>query len=415
MPVIYFGLSIIVFFIVYNKVQKDVLHPVAILSFMWFFTAAVASLQWGVYQREWGISVHAMILIAGLCCFGCGLVKIRSRKYAILAASPISNTYCLITRIVFFICLFLVIYFFYQNGMSFNAISNVDGPDIKTEIAENMSGRSSLEAYIMNLFPFCALYSFFEMLYGEPGNKNIKFNIFVICVVVFYCSNMILSRGTLLYVLLGGLFIYNSKNKISIKMLVCSMISVCVILGVLMIFRLSSGSVIFLGVENIENPILASAYNYLAYSFENFNFIVERGSRYQIFSNVLQSGYKLIGIYDSEQVVSNDIIGVFNSLTWLAPFYDDLGLLGVIMYPSIIGLLLSIWYEKSLLDKSYVLLLAVLQKAIFIPFFGNYFFTSFSLMFPYLVTGLICYMSKKMYLRYNMPRIKFSNIRIKWR
>ncbi len=415
MPAIYLCLSITSFLVVYNKIRRDVLHPVAILSSIWFFSAGIASLQWGVYQHEWTLSVHAIIISVGICCWFIGFWAIKKTRPTILVDDPINNVYLLTTRLLFVFCFLFVVYIFNKNGMSFNGLQSIEGTDLKTNVGESLTGISSLESYIMNLFPFCAVYSFFELVYGEEGNKHIKYNAFVILIIVYYCLRVIYSRGTLLYLLLGFLFIYNSKKKLSIKVLAGLMVGIVVLLGIIMTVRVFSGSVVYSQVRHIHNPVLSSAYNYIAYSFENFSIIAEEGSRYKIFANVFQSFYKLLGIYKPDQVISNNVVGVFNSLTWLSSFYDDLGVFGTILYPSIISLILSRWYNKSLYNKYYVLLLAVLQKAIFVPFFGNYFLTTMSVMFPYFVTGFICIMCRKTSIACSLPKMKRFKVRIRWR
>lgn len=202
------------------------------------------------------------------------------------------------------------------------------------------------------------------------------------------------------------MFIYNSKRKISIRTLAVAAVGILVLLGIMMQTRVFSESVVFANVEHISNPILVSAYNYISYSFENLNIVVQNGSRYMIFANVFQSLYKILGIYDPIQTITNDVAGVFNSLTWLSPFFDDLGFFGVLLYPMLIGAFLSHFYNKSKYNRYYILLLAVLQKAIFVPFFGNYFLTSLSVMFPYVVTGILCFLCRK--IKIILPEIKFT-------
>lgn len=406
MPLIYLALAALSFVIVCNKVKNDVLHPVAILTSIWFFTASIASLQWGIYQQEWSFMVHLTIICSGILCWVSGYLAIRQSLKTITVEQPVNGTYRVVTRIVFVVLLICVLFVLTKNEISLNYLRNLDGLDIKTVISNKLSDISSFESYLINLFPFCAIFSFFELVYTEKGKQHFIYNTIVILIVFLYCMKVIYSRGTLLYVFLGFMFIYNSKKKISIRTFVAAAVGILVFLGIMMQTRVFSGSVVFANVEHINNPILVSAYNYIAYSFENLNIVVQNGSRYMIFANVFQTLYKVMGIYDPMQTIANDVAGVFNSLTWLSPFFDDLGFFGVLLYPMLIGAFLSHFYNKGKYNKYYILLLAVLQKAIFVPFFGNYFLTSLSVMFPYVVTGILCFLCRK--IKIILPEIKFT-------
>lgn len=399
-------MAITSYFIFYSY-SKDVIHPVAVLVSVWFSTAAIASLYWGIYQRPWSVRCHLLIFVAGLACCVSGYMAVRDelRKNSFpLISTPINGTYVLVTRTVFAICLIAVLIIFINKGVTIDYLETIESTDLKTEISNKLLGVSSVESYLLNLFPFCAIFSFFELLYGEKGNKHIVYNAAVIIVVLIYCLRVIYSRGTLLYLLLGFVFIYNSNRKFSLRSFATILIAIIILMGVVMGTRLNDESVVFTGVKHIRNPITVSAYNYIAYSFENFSRIVEKGSRYQIFANVFQSVYKALGIYDAKQIISNEIGGVYNSLTWLSPFYDDLGVAGVIIYPSVISFILATFYNKAQTDAYYILLLAVLQKAIFIPFFGNYFLTTLSVMFPYFFVGFICAIASR--LRVVLPKAR---------
>ena len=406
MPIVYFILAVCSFCLIYFKIHKDVLHPVAILTSVWFFTAAISSFQWGVYQHSWSLLTHFMIIMAGIGCFFAGFFVATHKECEGNEKVCINKKYRIITRILFILLLFMVIAIFYKNGMNLAFFHNMRGGDLKTEVSNKLEGITSFESYVINLLPFCAIFSFFELIYGERRERHIVYNVFVIGSVLFYCLRVIFSRGTLLYLLLGGIYIYNSKKKLSIKLLLFILLGVIILLGILMTIRVQAESMVFNGVKHISSPILTSAYNYIAYSFENFNVIVEKGSRYHIFANVFQSIYKLLGVYREDQIIANDIAGVFNSLTWLSPFYDDLGVFGTVFYPVVIGGVLAFFYNKSAKDKYYILILAVLQKAVFIPFFGNYFITTLSIVFPYIVTGIICFVSKR--VKITIPKFKWG-------
>lgn len=45
--------------------------------------------------------------------------------------------------------------------------------------------------------------------------------------------------------------------------------------------------------------------------------------------------------------------------------------------------------RKAKKDSRYVLLLAVLQKSLYMSFFGNYFTGEFIIMWPYIITAIL--------------------------
>ena len=154
MPLIYLALAALSFIIICNKIKNDVLHPVAILTSMWFLTASTASLQWGIYQQEWSFIVHLTIICSGILCWASGYFTIRQTLKTITAEQPVNGTYRIVTRVVFVVLLICVLYVLTKNEIGLNYLQNLDGLDIKTVISDKLSDISSFESYLINLFPF---------------------------------------------------------------------------------------------------------------------------------------------------------------------------------------------------------------------------------------------------------------------
>ena len=403
--ILYLSLAIMVFSFVYKK-TRDALHPIAVLPTIWFLTAAISSLQLGDYQTSWLLETHIMVILSGLAYVAAGIPAENPRDGTRGNELRINDTYILLTRFLFIFCVFVTANIFVSKGMDLSFFREVSGADLKTEVGHGLSTVSSIETYIINFLPFCALFSVFELLYSGREDRHLIYNILVIAVAVMYCLFILHSRGTLLYIILGTIFILNCKKRISIRYLLLAGIGVVVVLGLIMMNRVFHESIVYSGVEGVNNLVLSSTYNYIVYCFQNFNEIVEEGSRYNIFANVGQSLYKVLGIYDDGNIIRHEVAYVFNAVGWLSPFYDDLGFLGTLFYPWLIGRILVRFYNGTRTNKYYVLVLASLQKAIYTAFFGNYFLSAFSVMLPYFLIGVVCVFSSKVNVVYPKIRLR---------
>lgn len=400
MSIVYVFLAIIIYAFFY-KINKDLLHPVAVMVSIWFFTAAIAALSLGVYQTKWAPMTHLVIILGGVSAFWGGFLGNKSRIKISVVDEPVNDTFCLMTRIIVLLTFSFTLLVFIGHGMNAEFFRGNTGADLKTSTYSNLEDISRVQSYIINLVPFCSLFAFFELVYAK--SKKWIYIIGVIVVTIVYCVWIIYSRGSLLYILLGGLFIFNAKRRISFNKLVALGIAGIIALGLIMNFRMFAGSIVFTGVRGVTNPILASTYNYISYGFENLNRIIVDGSRLNGVSNVFQSILKIFGLYNPESIIRAPLggaAGVFNQITWLAPFYDDLGIIGIMIYPGLISFMLSTAYRKSLSNPHYVLILAFFQKAVFIPFFGNYFITAFSVMAPYFLVVLVVWGSRRLAIHY---------------
>lgn len=399
--VIYFLLAIICFGLVYSR-TLDILHPIGVMTFMWFATAGISALKLGTFQTDWAMQTHILIILSGLICLGVTIFSLNRKNDYGTEVITISDSFRIFSRIIFFVSLLIILRAFISSGFNINSFSAAGGFDKKGTISDSLSGISSIQSYVMIYFPFCALNSIFEVTYSEKDEKAYKYNIFVLIIVVLYCSRVIYSRGTLLYVMLGAIYIIHSKYNIKTRYIILMAIGVVLALFIVMQNRVDASSLVYRGVS--KSPFINSTYNYIAYCFQNFDAIVKNGSRYKIFANVWQSVYKIFGVYNPSDIIQHET-SIYNALTYLSSFYDDLGFIGTLIYPALISLFLNELYNKSNKNNYLVLVLSTFQKAIFVCFFGNYFLGSFSTILPYLITGILCYLSRRLSLK--MKRIKF--------
>ncbi|PIE24846.1 MAG: hypothetical protein CSA60_02515 [Neptuniibacter caesariensis] len=100
--------------------------------------------------------------------------------------------------------------------------------------------------------------------------------------------------------------------------------------------------------------------------------------------------WTLFGIRDSfTDTVLYDQLGVFNARTYLYSYYHDFKYLGVVVISFFLGNFLSNVYLNIKKHPYLIPLLGALKKAIYVPFFGDYFFGELVLMFPYILIMLI--------------------------
>lgn len=396
--VFFLAIAMVCYFTIYIK-TKDTLHPVAMMTFIWFFMAGVSMLQLGEYQVPWSFETFTVVVISGVMCYFLGTQGLRSIGSSNSVGKSnfeVSHMYMVATRVIFCICFISIIYMLYKNSFfTGTEAKNLASMDRKTASVEYTQIEGRGLNYIISYLPFCALNSIFELLYSNK--KKWFYNIFVLAFSIWYIWFVIFSRGTLIIIILGGLFIINSKKKFSILKIFLFCAFVMIIMAFLMVQRLGTESIVFEGAT--KSALFNSIYNYIAYCFQNLDGMIRDGSPYSIFLNVWQSVYKLLGLYDESMFVHYQT-SIYNAETYLAPFYHDLGLIGIILYPGIISFGLSILYVKSKSNMYCTLILASFQKAIFIVFFGNYFLTSLSIMFPYILTIFICVVSERLKIKF---------------
>ena len=135
-------------------------------------------------------------------------------------------------------------------------------------------------------------------------------------------------------------------------------------------------------------------YLYFATCFDNLNSLINNGSPMTIcYATILKPILDVFNIQLNIPLTEYQY-SFFNAKTMIYYFYHDLGIIGVIIFTSIIYLVVLRVYKKAKYDSNYLLLLAALQKSIFMVFFGNYFTGVFCPSFPFIVIWLLCIYSR---------------------
>jgi glycosyltransferase involved in cell wall biosynthesis len=211
--------------------------------------------------------------------------------------------------------------------------------------------------------------------------------------VVIYCVILSASRGTLLVILTGALYLYTQNGRLRFVHLLAIGALIVAAMSGLSFLRMSSESMAnsFLG-DDLLLTFLSPIYTYVAFNFENFNSLVRADLQptyvFYALKFVLWPIYKFD--YESGAIRLTDFDTLFfNARTFLYPFYHDLGLIGCVLYPGLISLLVSVFRNSVTRNPARIILLMGLQKPIWFAFFGNYFFGELSVFTPLLVLGLL--------------------------
>lgn len=402
MSFVYLISGIVIYILSYKK-TRDLMNPMGIFVSIWFVTASIANLHLNEDQHSWCIETHFYIIISGMVCFITSYSCLKKRntlpidRCYLNFTFDVSQMYRIISRLTFAICLLTIGSVLIRNRI--NIFQIIDGIiDKKSITSTYFANVGRLASYIIGLFPYCALLSFFEICYSAKKTGRL-YNIIVICITVIYCLFVLYSRGIALVIILGCIFIYNEKNTITFSKMLLIVSALVFFMYIFLSLRLNKGSSVYLGTTN--SRIFNSTYNYISYCFDNFDTLVRSESRLRIWGNIGQSFRKLLGIYSSEDVI-NFVFkeNYYNAVVYIGSYFDDLDFLGVLLYPSIISLGLTYLYNYQRKSKYIVLILAAMQKAIFCSFFGDYFLGSLSIMFPYICIGMICFLSARIHIRF---------------
>jgi hypothetical protein len=211
--------------------------------------------------------------------------------------------------------------------------------------------------------------------------------------VFLYSVVFAASRGTLLVILTGGLYLYARNGQFRFVHLLS--------IGALIIVGMSGLSFLRMSSESITNSILGDdplmsfispIYTYVAFNFENFNSLVRADIQptfvlyslkfllWPIFKSDYESGTIVLTNFDTL---------FFNARTFLYPFYHDLGLIGCVLYPALISLFLTLLRNSIVKNPGRIILLMGFQKSIWFAFFGNYFFGELVIFIPLFILGLL--------------------------
>ena len=367
--------------------SKDLLNPFVISGGTWMLCAGLAQLHLSSISRSWCFETHIAVHLFFYTVIICGFLFMRhsnnnNKKYEVNFTKAFTYSYFVLI-IVVVLCSLLE---WKANNFSIAILDTTKSGDLK-------SGRTALTGihYFSLCLPYCALISFFCLLYG--GHKYIKLHIMVIIYAFCYAILIEISRGTLLIMFLGMLLIYHSKKRLNFVKLFGVGFIVLALLCVLMVIRLqNNSSLVFTAIEG--NMYLSSIYTYIETPFLNLDQLITNGSPYSmVYATVLRPLCQVLRLQLDFNYLEYDTY-FFNARTIIYGFYHDMGLLGILLFTLIIYIIVGYIYNSAKHSARWVLMLAALQKAIYMPVFGNYFTGTVANSFPFVVVFLLTLLLK---------------------
>jgi oligosaccharide repeat unit polymerase len=381
------------FFLAYRT--RDFLSPSAFLCLFWFGSASladVASLKNPSLQPPWELETYAALYLSGLSMFVPGLLQRRQPFVQTIQCEP-SAIFRNITTAFMWLSIVAVVSRLYVFGYSpERLILDFGGADLKSIAPDDaIPGLFYCELFT----PFLCLAAIFELKASSRATKlrRIGLTSYVLYSVFVYCLLIAVSRGTLLVIVTGALYLYAQTARFRLVHLILGVALTTAALTALSYLRMSSETLTnsMLG-DNLLLRFLSPIYTYVSFNFDNLNALIRASHDFTFVSYSLkfliwpffksdyESGRILLTNYDTL---------FFNARTFLYPFYHDLGLIGCALYPGLISLFVTLLRNSIPRYPARIMTMMGLQKSIWFTFFGNYFFGELSIFIPLLLLGIL--------------------------
>lgn len=370
--------------------SKDVLNPFGITIITWNIIAGISSLQLSYLQQNWSRDMYAISLLFPLTVFVAGTTGAKGTG-TVAASNPdtwekieITNSYRIVSRFVFIICILCALVEWQAQGFIIPfLVKNVF--DVKSLVVT-----LPVVHYGTVFLPYCAICAIWEFFYRKDmRKKTVLFLTVIVGCSIFHSLFIVASRGTLLILVLGGLYIVARRYRFSVMKIALPVMGLVWGLVLIIQNRVGSTSLVFHVIR--DHPILSAIYSYTGLNLENLNKLTYKGPDLSIIKNSFLGVWQMFGYGTSIEANISETTEFFNATTICYYFYEDLWLIGVVLYTFLIYAVLKFLYNKSMTDSRYVLMIAVLQKAIWMTFFGNYFTAYRVILLPYLVIGIIIF------------------------
>lgn len=390
---IYVIVGILLFFFSFLK-SRNVLDPHGLFALVWFGSVAISSLSYfriGIRSTGWEAESHAAIFLSGISfCLPNFFAKFPQSWNTQLRSN------CLFRQLLtFFILLNFCALCFRFVYFEYNFFDLIGRFYLSGDKKEAFSQAIPYVHYFEILTPVLAIAAYFEL--RSYSGRSIVWRFFLVIyflnALLVHCFLISFSRGDILAILLGVLYVENCRRRISLKLLLYFGLVGLLSFAAMSFLRLGTGSLVnsFFGPSGwirFFSPI----YTYISFGFDNFDSLVKHASEPSYF---LYSLKFLLWPVFKDEYLSGDVqlfehaTLFFNNRPLIYGFYHDLGLLGCFIYPFTLGLILCCMRFLEIKYRSFTLLIACVQKAIVFSFFGNYFFGETVVVFPLLVAFIL--------------------------
>lgn len=397
-----FSIAAITLYLFFYIETHDVLNPPGAMVTIWLFMAGICHLDLGTYQKPWCTKTYIVIIVAtcSMTLTGYCVLKNKSARKKLMKKRSDFNIeenqrtsfyhWFYLWVGICFICLIINMRE-NQIPLTYVFTHSLSGNKGVWRLSSNI-----LVKYFTCMFPYCAIISFYILLFKKKISCREKIlNIIIVLVSLFVVLFVMVSRGTAIIPLLGFIYVLHRKNHFSIVKLGQIFGIVLTLFGVYALFRWSDHSselAVYSG--RIQSPLFNSIYNYIVYCYQNLDTLIREGSPMTIYKYNLPQISKLLGIYNAEELKYISVAG-FNACTYLVGAYHDLGMLGVIGYSTLSTFIVTWLYNLSNRNESYTIPLAMLQRGIMTRFFGEYIFLLNGQSLPIVIAVILIWMTSR--------------------
>ena len=389
---VYIVFGVIAFAVMYIR-TKDVLNPVGIMSFSLISVFGLSNLYLNPIQTPFSFKTHVVVLFAFFEMVLIGVISLKPGKAAKNEKSFVTPQFNHVYYFAASIALVAVCILLFQSNASVSLLEAPEsGLDKKSDVS--FDGASRVLVYCAQCLPFIAIYAFFHLLYSNHERSLSRlFDSSFIIFAYLYAFFITVSRGTLIVMILGMLFLYTRKHPISLRAFFVSIVVIALLSSFYMLLRVDSSSMIYAGSSG--SRLFNVFYNYTALNYSNLDALISNQDfEFTGFLFEWEPIAKFIGIHNDNALYLHET-GALNARTMLYGFYHDLGIVGVLIYTALITSALCVMYRFAQNGAfQWWLMLAVLQKAIFMVCFGDYFIRAGGVAgwIPYLLTLGVVYL-----------------------
>jgi len=399
----------ILFFYFYMK-TKDILNPFGISLFSFTFVFGLGQLKLNSLQNYTVAKTYIVVFIVTIIITICGLFTIRGldgKNIDKAIEVKISESFKKAYRAFALLSILCIIFTFFEILIS-KKFAITEGFHGDRKDAFDFSSSFRLVRYSAEFISFCAVFAYYELLFDlNKSKRSVLTDVIVIILALVYVLFVQMSRGSVLFIFLSCLYLYNYKKRLSMLKLSVLLVLVLIFLTVFFMVRVSGDSAVFQGKAKFG--AFNSIYNYLVMGYENLNLLLSNNNDFTIFRSTHVSLAKIFREPPYKNEIPAYSILFYNAKPFIYSFYQDLGIAGIVLYCALIFTLIGYVYSTIRLRSTmFLLLFAIYQKAIFTLFFGNYFFGILSVTNGYYLTLLLILYSNN-YLM--IPSFRITNVR----
>jgi len=368
-------------FLIFYKYYKDILNPLGIFSIVWFFSIGISQLMLSNIQHPWTNLTWFTVLVSSVNFIMGGLsysffFASRSRFPSKIKLISHYSKIRLKTAIVLLFIISLLAYLF--------EVWQAGGVPLFSEarIGAYMGFGVRFVHYLtVSSILVCILVYLHRKLF--PNDRKLLLNI--IFIVSLFIIVSLLASGQLLTILIGIFVIkyYLSEKRLKLKNFIWLIIFSILVFTLLTGFiRSSQPDITYIkqiGKPTIDIPDRLSPiflpYLYISTSFENLQLEILNREKFYYGSQTtfpIWAFTQLKNYFQPDYYITPE---GFNVGTYLRPYYIDFGLPGVLIFPFLLGLFISILYH-SLRSKLTILKMLVYSLCVYgltIVFFANIF------------------------------------------